>query len=159
MRSLMTLLGGASLGAGGMYLMDPDRGRRRRAELRDALAEVDTGELVERARRLEPAVRQLGGSVGAMLEPARAMLEPARAMLEPPARCWSRLTLEVPFGAAALEHLERDVAQPRLAPAPVGHPAPATGRCWAGWSAPSRPACGWPVAGRPPARESRSSAR
>jgi uncharacterized membrane protein len=83
MRSLMTLLGGASLGAGGMYLMDPDRGRRRRAELRDALAEVDTSELVERARRLEPTVRQLGGSVGAMLEPARAMLEPARAMLEP----------------------------------------------------------------------------
>ncbi len=83
MRSLLTLLSGASLGAGGMYLMDPDRGHRRRAELRDALAEVDTDELVERARRLEPAVRQLGGSVGAMLEPARAMLEPARAMLEP----------------------------------------------------------------------------
>ena len=83
MRSLLTLLSGASLGAGGMYLMDPDRGHRRRADLRDALAEVDTDELVERARRLEPAVRQLGGSVGAMLEPARAMLEPARAMLEP----------------------------------------------------------------------------
>jgi uncharacterized membrane protein len=83
MLSLLTLLGGASLGAGGMYLMDPDRGHRRRAELRDALAEVDTDELVERARRLEPAVRQLGGSVGAMLEPARAMLQPARAMLEP----------------------------------------------------------------------------
>ncbi len=99
MRSLMTLLGGASLGAGGMYLMDPDRGRRRRAELRDALAEVDTGELVERARRLEPTVRQLGGSVGAMLEPARAMLEPARAMLEParamlePAHLMSRSAL------------------------------------------------------------------
>ena len=92
MRSLMTLLGGASLGAGGMYLMDPDRGRRRRAELRDALAEVDTGELVERARRLQPTVRQLGGSVGAMLEPARAMLEPARAMLEP-ARLMSRSAL------------------------------------------------------------------
>ena len=28
MRSLMTLLSGASLGASGMYLMDPDRGGR-----------------------------------------------------------------------------------------------------------------------------------
>ena len=31
MQSLMTLLGGASLGAGAMYLMDPDRGHRRRS--------------------------------------------------------------------------------------------------------------------------------
>ena len=70
MQSLMTLLGGASLGAGAMYLMDPDRGHRRRAELRDTLAEVADSELVERARQLEPmaAVRQLGGSVGALLE-------------------------------------------------------------------------------------------
>jgi uncharacterized membrane protein len=75
MRRLMTLLSGASLGAGGMYLMDPDRGHRRRAELRDALAEVDTGELVERARGLEPVrtVRQLRSGMGAMLEPARWM--------------------------------------------------------------------------------------
>ena len=73
MQSLMTLLGGASLGAGAMYLMDPDRGHRRRAELRDTLAEVADSELVERARQLEPmaAVRQLGGSVGALLEASR----------------------------------------------------------------------------------------
>ena len=73
MQSLMTLLGGASLGAGAMYLMDPDRGHRRRAGLRDTLAEVADSELVERARQLEPmaAVRQLGGSVGALLEGSR----------------------------------------------------------------------------------------
>lgn len=64
MGKLMTLLSGATLGAGGMYLMDPDRGPRRRAELREALAEVDTGELVERGRRLR-------GGMGAMLEPSR----------------------------------------------------------------------------------------
>jgi uncharacterized membrane protein len=71
----MTLLSGASLGAGGMYLMDPDRGHRRRAELRDALAEVDTSDLMERARRLEPVktVRQLGGGMGTLLEPARLL--------------------------------------------------------------------------------------
>ena len=73
MQSLMTLLGGASLGAGTMYLMDPDRGHRRRAELRDTLTEVADSELVERARQLEPmaAVRQLGDGVGALLEPSR----------------------------------------------------------------------------------------
>jgi len=70
MRSLMTLLSGASLGASGMYLMDPDRGHRRRAELRDALAEVDTGELIDRARRLEPVKTALGGGMGALLQPA-----------------------------------------------------------------------------------------
>jgi uncharacterized membrane protein len=71
----MTLLSGASLGAGGMYLMDPDRGHRRRAELRDALAEVDTNELIERARRLEPVktVRQLSGGMGAVLPTVRWM--------------------------------------------------------------------------------------
>jgi uncharacterized membrane protein len=74
MRGWMTLLSGASLGAGGMYLMDPDRGARRRAELRDALAEVDTGELLERAGRLEAVrtARQLGGGMGALLESGRA---------------------------------------------------------------------------------------
>jgi uncharacterized membrane protein len=73
MQSLMTLLGGASLGAGAMYLMDPDRGDRRRAELRATLAEVADSELVERARQIEPmtAVRQLGGGVGALLEASR----------------------------------------------------------------------------------------
>ena len=75
MGKLMTLLSGASLGASGMYLMDPDRGHRRRAELRGALAEVDTGELIDRARRLQPVRtgRQIGGGM-AMLEPARWML-------------------------------------------------------------------------------------
>ena len=77
MRSLMTLLSGASLGAGGMYPTDPDRGHRRRAELRDALAEVDsershgTGAAAGAGRR---TVRQLGGrhwGYIAMLEPAR----------------------------------------------------------------------------------------
>ena len=73
MQCLMTLLGGASLGAGAMYLMDPDRGPRRRAELRETLAEVADSGLVERSRQLEPmaAVRQLGGGVGTLLEASR----------------------------------------------------------------------------------------
>jgi uncharacterized membrane protein len=84
MRSLMTLLSGASLGAGGMYLMDPDRGHRRRAELREAIAEVDTGEMMERARRLEPVktVRQLG-ELGAILEPTARRLMAGAAATSP----------------------------------------------------------------------------
>jgi uncharacterized membrane protein len=68
MRNMMTLLTGVSLGAGAMYLMDPERGDRRRAELRDALAEMADSELAVRARQLEPvtAVRELGGSVAAL---------------------------------------------------------------------------------------------
>jgi uncharacterized membrane protein len=63
MQNVMTLMGGAALGAGAMYLMDPDRGARRRAELRGALEDLGDSELVERARGLEPltAARQLGG--------------------------------------------------------------------------------------------------
>jgi len=63
MRNAMTLMGGVALGAGVMYLMDPERGERRRAELRDVLEDLGESELVERARGLEPltAARQLGG--------------------------------------------------------------------------------------------------
>jgi uncharacterized membrane protein len=68
MRNMMTLLTGVSLGAGAMYLMDPERGDRRRAELRDALAEMADSELAVRARQLEPmtAMRELGGGVAAL---------------------------------------------------------------------------------------------
>ena len=93
MQSLMMLLGGASLGAGAMYLMDPDRGHRRRAELRETLAEVADSELVERARQLEPmaAVRQLGGGVGALVEASR-WVPAARSRWLPAARSrsWRR---------------------------------------------------------------------
>jgi hypothetical protein len=37
MRNAMTVLGGLALGAGLMYMLDPERGRRRRALLRDKL--------------------------------------------------------------------------------------------------------------------------
>jgi uncharacterized membrane protein len=80
MGNLMTMLSGAALGAGTMYLMDPDRGHRRRAELREALAEVGDSELADRARRLQPmtTVRELGGSLVAARWPLLATLASRR---------------------------------------------------------------------------------
>lgn len=40
MRGTMALVGGAGLGAGLMYLLDPDRGERRRARLGDAMSDA-----------------------------------------------------------------------------------------------------------------------
>lgn len=71
MRAL-TFLSGVSVGAGMMYLMDPDRGERRRAELRETLSELGESELVERAvegaRRLEPLAAVRGLDMGGMME-------------------------------------------------------------------------------------------
>ncbi|HEU4367560.1 MAG TPA: SRPBCC family protein [Methylomirabilota bacterium] len=65
MANVITLLSGAALGAGTMYLMDPDRGHRRRADLRERLAEAGDSEMLDRARRLEPltAVREIGTGI------------------------------------------------------------------------------------------------
>jgi uncharacterized membrane protein len=121
MRTLMTLLSGVSLGAGAMYLMDPDRGDRRRAELRDALEEMSDSELVARARQLEPlatmrelggglaTMRQLGSSVAAARQFGRGMaaarqLGGLSALLEPSrwgmarGRGWRRQRLPVLAG-------------------------------------------------------------
>jgi uncharacterized membrane protein len=67
-----------------MYVMDPDRGSRRRAQLRERLAEVGDSPMVEQAWRLgsSPAVRQLGGGLAAARWPRRTTLaERARQAL------------------------------------------------------------------------------
>jgi uncharacterized membrane protein len=76
MRNLMTLMSGATLGASAMYLMDPDRGHRRRADLRETLAVVGESDLVDRARRLEPltAARDIGTGLLATRFPVAAAL-------------------------------------------------------------------------------------
>jgi uncharacterized membrane protein len=89
MASFVSLLSGAVLGAGTMYLMDPDRGHRRRADLREALNEVGDSELVGRARRLEPmaAVREIGGGLVAARWPmVGALASSGRRVLPFPAR-------------------------------------------------------------------------
>ena len=124
MRNVMTLMGGVALGAGVMYLMDPERGERRRAGLRDALEDLGGSEVVERARGLDPltaarqlggeAIRRLGGEVGAVPDLAAALTRLTHR------RGWRRRRLQLARRA--------------------------TGRCWVASSAPSRPDCGWRAA-------------
>jgi uncharacterized membrane protein len=99
----LTFVSGAAVGAGLMYLLDPDRGEDRRADLRDTLAELGESELVERAvararqleplveraRKLEPLAAMRGLDVNAMVDrPARALER--SGMLEAPARWWAK---------------------------------------------------------------------
>src|SRR5690242_3217531 len=99
----LTFVSGAAVGAGLMYLLDPDRGEGRRADLRDTLAELSESELaeramararqfqplVERARKLEPLAAMRGLDVNAMMDRPARMLERS-GMLEAPSRWWAR---------------------------------------------------------------------
>src|SRR6059058_1156337 len=89
----MTFVSGAAVGAGLMYLLDPDRGEDRRSELRDTLTELSESELIERAvaraRNLEPLAAVRGLDVNAMLERPSRMLERSSRVLERPSSWWS----------------------------------------------------------------------
>src|SRR3982751_1470640 len=62
MRGTMALVGGASLGAGLMYLLDPDRGERRRARLGDVM--TDAAERLSNQDMMATA-REAGARLGA----------------------------------------------------------------------------------------------
>lgn len=70
MKGLMVLLG-AGLGAAVMYMLDPDRGTRRRALLRDKMVKIN--------RQTQEAV---SGKVHDMTNRAKGMLHEAKSAFE-----------------------------------------------------------------------------
>ena len=71
MREVMILLGAAGLGAAVMYLLDPDRGNRRRALIRDKVVKLN--------RQTHEAV---SGKVQDMTNRAKGMLHEAKSAFE-----------------------------------------------------------------------------
>jgi hypothetical protein len=72
MRKLLAILGGIGVGAGLMYLLDPDRGNRRRALIRDKMVKLN--------RQTQQAV---SGRVHDISNRAKGMLHEAKSALEP----------------------------------------------------------------------------
>ena len=71
MREITLILGAAGLGAAVMYLLDPDRGRRRRALIRDQAVKLN--------RQTREAV---SGRVEDLSNRAKGMLHSAKSQLE-----------------------------------------------------------------------------
>jgi hypothetical protein len=72
MRELLAILGGIGIGAGLMYLLDPDRGNRRRALIRDKMVKLN--------RQTQEAV---SGRVHDISNRAKGMLHEAKSAFEP----------------------------------------------------------------------------
>lgn len=89
MRGTMALVGGAGLGAGLMYLLDPDRGERRRARLGDVVNEaaerLGNHDVVENVRQAGSRLAVSGGALS-RLNPSGMMsgVRRAGARLEAP---------------------------------------------------------------------------
>lgn len=71
MREVIALLGGLGVGALLMYLLDPDRGNRRRALIRDKMVKLN--------RQTQEAV---GGKVKDMSNRAKGMLHEAKSAFD-----------------------------------------------------------------------------
>src|SRR5690349_18990858 len=98
----LTFVTGAALGAGLMYLLDPDQGEDRRADLRETINDLSENELVERAverarqfeplldraRNLAPVAAMRGVDVNAMMDRSARMVERS-GLREAPARWWA----------------------------------------------------------------------
>ncbi len=72
MKEIVALLAGLGAGAALMYLLDPDRGNRRRALIRDKMVKIN--------RQTQEAV---GGKVKDMSNRAKGMLHEAKSAFEP----------------------------------------------------------------------------
>lgn len=72
MRQVFAILAGLGVGAGLMYLLDPDRGNRRRALIRDKMVKLN--------RQTQETV---SGRVKDMSNRAKGMLHEAKSVFEP----------------------------------------------------------------------------
>ena len=128
-REVTLLAGGIGLGAALMYMLDPDRGRRRRALLRDQLVRVAHGTpdaVGAAARDLSNRARGLAAGVGSMLSSeevsdevlvARVRSKMGRVVSHPHAievtAAQGRVTLGGPVLAHEVEHLLSGVSRVR----------------------------------------------
>ncbi|HEY7517842.1 MAG TPA: SRPBCC family protein [Methylomirabilota bacterium] len=114
----MALVGGAGLGAGLMYLLDPDRGQRRRAQLGETmsgaaerLASPDVMSAVRGAGTRLGAADVIAGvrEAGARLAASDAMAEVRRAARDPRAirPAWRRGRLTLQRRSATADFLDR----------------------------------------------------
>jgi hypothetical protein len=67
MKKGIALVGGFGLGAGLMYLFDPDRGARRRARVRQSLVAASHARDDEQSDTWSPSTRTLAGAAGGAL--------------------------------------------------------------------------------------------
>src|SRR5438876_10488590 len=81
MRGTLALVGGAGLGAGLMYLLDPERGERRRVELSESLACA-----VNDAAERFPAVASVAADAMAGARQAASRVDAPRCMSDLSAR-------------------------------------------------------------------------
>jgi hypothetical protein len=110
MRRTLMFLSGLGLGAGLMYLLDPDSGSTRRARARDGAVQLGrrTGSLVrdkgnEVGHRLRERFTDLTHRIGRHAEPDAAEVDAAEELREPAHRSWKMMTgVGVGVGAAGL---------------------------------------------------------
>jgi len=96
MRGTLALVGGAGLGAGLMYLLDPERGERRRVELSESLACA-----VNDAAERFPAVASVAADAMAGARQAASRVDAPRFMSDLSAR------LDAPRRLAAFKEAAR----------------------------------------------------
>jgi gas vesicle protein len=71
MREVMILLGAAGIGAAAMYLLDPDRGNRRRALIRDKMVKLNR----QTRETVTGKVRDVTNRAKGMLHEAKSAVE------------------------------------------------------------------------------------
>ncbi|HEV8593713.1 MAG TPA: hypothetical protein VGQ55_16530 [Pyrinomonadaceae bacterium] len=78
MKSILTILGGIGIGAAIMYLLDPDRGNRRRALLRDKAVSLNT----TAQKAIAGKVEDVGNRATGLLHETKSALESWRKKAE-----------------------------------------------------------------------------